>query len=108
MPSSSVVDKQCELNRYTIQLIRKSQAILSPQMHENLKRLLWDLLITMIKYIHTYCEAFLIPYEVEICNDENKSIDIESFQSPVKIKRLMSFYMSLFLLYSPQQQFHVR
>ncbi len=36
-----------------------------------------------MKYIHTYCQAFLIPYEIEICNQENEFIDIRQFASPV-------------------------
>jgi hypothetical protein len=87
--SSLIVDKQRELKDYITQLIKKSQddkkQNLSSQMHENLIRLLWDLLITLIKYIQTYCQAFLIPYEVEIRNEDNKSTDIERFKSPVKL-----------------------
>ncbi|CAF4197511.1 unnamed protein product, partial [Rotaria sp. Silwood2] len=79
------IEKQRELKLYTAQLIKQSQnenkQILTSQTSENLVRLLFDLLLTLMTYIQTYCQAFLIPYEVEIYNDDNKSIDIEQVKS---------------------------
>ncbi|CAF0997755.1 unnamed protein product [Rotaria sordida] len=83
--SSSFIDTQHELKFYTIQLIKQSQneneQVLNSQISENLIQLLYDLLLALIKYIQAYCQAFLIPYDVEIYNDENKSIDIEQVKS---------------------------
>lgn len=44
---------------------------------ENLKELLVDILRTLGKYIQSYCQAFLIPYQFEICDQEDRIIDIE-------------------------------
>ncbi|CAF5165201.1 unnamed protein product, partial [Rotaria magnacalcarata] len=34
-----------------------------------------------MKYVQTYCQAFFIPYEVEIYDDENKAIDIQTLKT---------------------------
>lgn len=69
-------NKQQELKYYKIQL-RKNQN------SEDLIQLVWNVLLTIGKYIQTYCQAFLIPYEVEICDDEYEAIDIEQLMSTV-------------------------
>ena len=83
--SSLIVDKQRELKIYADQLIKKSQNEKEPQIHQNLTRLLYDLLVTLVSYIKTYCHAYLIPYEVEISTDENIIIDVENLKYPVNI-----------------------
>ncbi|CAF4398402.1 unnamed protein product [Rotaria sp. Silwood2] len=87
--SSLIIDKQRELKIFADQLIRKShnehEQQISFEMHEKLTRLLYDSLVIFINYIQTYCHAYLIPYEVEIYNDKNISIDIEELKySPTK------------------------
>ncbi len=86
--SSLIVEKQRELKIYSDQLIKKSQTengpIISSQMHQNLIRLLHNLLLTLVNYIQTYCHAYLIPYQVELYNDEIPSINIERLKYPVK------------------------
>jgi hypothetical protein len=81
--SSLIVDKQRELKVYTIELMKKSLNK-NQEIYQNLTRLLIDLLLTLINYIQTYCQAFLIPYEVEIYNNENQTINIEQFKTSVK------------------------
>jgi len=78
-------DKQRELKIYNLQLRKKfeNEEILSSEISQNFIQLLCDFLVTFIKYIQTYCQAFLIPYHVEIYDQENKSIDIEQFTSLV-------------------------
>ena len=89
--SSFLVDKQHELKTYADQLIKKSQteteSIITPQSHRGLIRLLYNLLVTLVQYIQTYCHAFLIPYDVELYNDENPSIDLERLKYPVRIRK---------------------
>lgn len=77
--SSLMIAKQREFKIYKHQLIKtfENNQILSPEILKNFQKLLWDSLLTIRKYIQTYCQAFLIPYQVEICDQENKSIDIE-------------------------------
>lgn len=85
--SALIVDKQRELKNYADQLIVKSQTNFSgnfSESRETFLRLLHDCIVTLISYIQTYCHAFLIPYEVEIFNDENSSIDFEKLKFPVK------------------------
>jgi hypothetical protein len=85
--SSLIVDKQRELKIYADQLIKKSQheneKQISPEIHQNSTRLFYDLIVIIVSYIQTYCHAYLIPYEVELYNDENKSIAIEQLKYPV-------------------------
>jgi hypothetical protein len=87
--SSLIVDKQRELKIYADQLIKKSQnenePTISSQSHQNFIKLLHNLLVTVVNYIQTYCHAYLIPYEVELYNDETTSIDIERLKYPVNI-----------------------
>ncbi len=96
--SSLIIDKQRELKLYADQLIKKSQnendPLISPQIHQNFIRLLYNLLVTLVNYIQTYCHAYLIPYEVELYNDENISIDIERLKYPVK--NISIFYTLVF------------
>lgn len=85
--SSLIVDKQRELKIYADQLIKKSQneneQQLTPDIHQNFIRLLYNLVVTLVNYIQTYCHAYLIPYEVELYSDENTSIDIQRLKHPV-------------------------
>jgi hypothetical protein len=85
--SALIVDKQRELKIYSDQLIKKSQneneQPITPQTHQNFIRLLYNLIVTLANYIQTYCHAYLIPYEVELYNDENTTIDIERLKYPV-------------------------
>ncbi|CAF4467740.1 unnamed protein product, partial [Adineta steineri] len=87
--SSLIVEKERELKIYADQLIKKSQferdQQQSPQIQQSLTRVLYDLLVTLVNYIRTYCHAYLIPYEVEIYNDENSIIDLELLKYPVNI-----------------------
>lgn len=86
--STTFIDKQLQLNLYTIRLVQqpqnnhdKSFAIEPPQ------TLLIDLILGLMKYIHTYCQTFLIPYEVEAYNDEIGSIDLQQLKfSVIKLK----------------------
>jgi hypothetical protein len=97
--SSTIIEKQRELRIYADQLIKKSQnehdKQISPPIHQNLTRLLYDLLVTFVSYIQTYCHAYLIPYEVELYNDDNSSIDIERLKFPVNISRYIDDDQSL-------------
>lgn len=85
--SSLIVEKQRELKTYADQLIRKSQTNheqqLSPTIHQTLTRLLYDLLVTLVNYVQTYCHAYLIPYEVELYDNDNQTIDVEQLKYPV-------------------------
>lgn len=85
--SSSIVEKQRELKLYADQLIQKSQHAndqqLSSPLHQNLTRLLYDFLVTLVNYIRAYCHAYLIPYDIELYNDEDGAIDIERLKYPV-------------------------
>ena len=83
--SALFLDKQRELNAFIVYLIQQSQNN-NEQIFisQSIRQLLNDLLLTFIKYIQTYCQTFLIPYEVEIYNDENQSIDIEQLTTLVK------------------------
>ena len=87
--SSFIVEKQNELKTYADNLIRKSQAesepTITPQNHRNLIRLLYNFLATIVQYIQSYCHAYLIPYDVEIYNEENPSIDLERLKYPVSL-----------------------
>jgi hypothetical protein len=98
--SSLIVEKQRELKIYADQLIKKSvnekEQQISPQIQQNLTRLLHDLLITLVNYIQTYCHAYLIPYEVELYNDENVTINIEKLKYPVKISFNISVTSEVF------------
>ncbi|CAF0926564.1 unnamed protein product [Adineta steineri] len=80
--SPLIIDKQRELKTYINELIRKSS---NGTERQALVRLLFDSLLAIIKYIETYCQAFLIPYEVEIYNNEHQSIDIEQLKSLLSI-----------------------
>ena len=60
------------IHRYPLKIIRVSLDLLH------------NLLVTIAHYIQTYCHAYLIPYEVELYNDENPSIDLERLSYPVK------------------------
>lgn len=77
--SSLINDKQRDLKIYADQLIRKSQQEqnISKETYEKFIKLIYETLVILINYIQTYCHAYLIPYEVEIYNDENGLIDIE-------------------------------
>jgi hypothetical protein len=99
--SSLIVDKQRELKIYADQLIKKSQSepTISSESHQSLIRLLHNLLVTIVNYIQTYCHAYLIPYEVELYNDENTSINIERLKYPVSIS-IKSDYVVLIVNYS--------
>ena len=94
--SSLVVDKQRELKIYADQLIRQSQKEnqqqISLDMTENLTRLLYDLLVVIVNYIRTYCHAYLIPYDVELYNDNSTTIDIEQLKYPVKEDNKRKFH----------------
>ena len=96
--SSLIVEKQRELKIYADQLIRKSQmeneSITSVEDTQKLTRLLYDLLITVVSYIQAYCHAYLIPYEVQIQNDENQQIDLECLKYPVKISCFSTTFSS--------------
>ncbi|CAF0889442.1 unnamed protein product [Adineta steineri] len=91
--SSLIVEKERELKIYADQLIKKSQferdQQQSPQIQQSLTRLLYDLLVTLVNYIRTYCHAYLIPYEVEIYNDENSITDLELLKYPPTTKDLV-------------------
>lgn len=86
--SSLIVDKQHDLKIYADQLIKKSQydinQTVTPQNHQNFIRLLYNLIVTLVNYIQAYCHAYLIPYEVELYDDENITIDIQQLKYPVK------------------------
>ncbi|CAF3397978.1 unnamed protein product [Rotaria sp. Silwood1] len=87
--SSLIIDKQRDLKNFADQLIRKShhehEQQTSLEINEKLTRLLYDTLVILVNYIQTYCHAYLIPYEVEIYNDKNLSIDIEQLKyTPTK------------------------
>ncbi|UJR21159.1 hypothetical protein I4U23_024258 [Adineta vaga] len=77
--SSKILEKHKELRNYNIELMKHS----SSGKKEHLSRLLFDLLSTLKEYIQTYCQAFLLPYEVEIYNNGNQTIDIEQYTSPL-------------------------
>jgi len=84
--SSLISDKQRDLKIYADQLIRRSQhhhhdETLSKDVYDKFLKLIYETLVILINYIQTYCHAYLIPYEVEIYNDENKSIGIERLKS---------------------------
>jgi hypothetical protein len=85
--SAMIVEKQRELKIYADQLIRKSQTEydqqISLEMYQTLVRLLYDSLFTFVNYIQAYCHAYLIPFEVELYNHDNVSIDFERLESPV-------------------------
>lgn len=85
--SSLIVDKQRELKLFADQLIRKSQhehqVTISNDEQMKLSRLLYDLIVTIISYMETYCQAYLIPYEVQIYNDENPIIHLDQLKYPV-------------------------
>lgn len=87
--SSFIVEKQNELKTYADNLIRKSQAETEPtitsQNHRSLIRLLYNFLVTIVQYIQSYFHAYLIPYDVEIYNDDNPSIDLERLKYPVSL-----------------------
>ena len=74
--SPSMVNKQRELKIYKTQLTNQSE-------NDDLIQLFWNVILTIVKYIHTYSQAFLIPYEVEICDNDNIPIKIEQFLSTV-------------------------
>jgi hypothetical protein len=75
--SSLMINKQQELKHYKIRLSETNQ------ISEDLIQLVWNVLLTVGKYIQTYCQAFLIPYEIEICDNEYEAIDIEQLMSTV-------------------------
>ena len=87
--SSLIVEKQRELKLYADQLIRKSQVEndrqISPQVHQTLIRLLYDTMVTLVVYVQTYCQAYLIPYEVELYNEETATIDLDRLKYPVML-----------------------
>ena len=95
--SALIVDKQRELKNYADQLIVKSQSNSTSNLGESreiLIRLLYDTLVTLISYIQTYCHAYLIPYEVEIYNEENASIELDKFKYPLSSKPLVGTPLS--------------
>lgn len=112
--SSSIVEKQRELKLYADQLISKSQRErdqrISPPVHQNLTRLLYDLLVTLVNYVHTYCHAYLIPFHVELYNDEHGVIDIEQLKYPVSTLLSNIGRSSLLVLLRSRRKtpFHVR
>ncbi|CAM4759904.1 unnamed protein product [Rotaria magnacalcarata] len=83
--STSVFERQLMLKFYATQLKDQSQnqneQVSTSKIPQNLTRLLYDLLLSIMKYVQTYCQAFFIPYEVEIYDDENKAIDIQTLKS---------------------------
>lgn len=103
--SALIVDKQRELKTYADQLIVKSQMTDEQNSlgdsSESFTRLLYDTLLTLISYIQTYCHAYLIPYEVEIYNDERPSIELNELKYPVEIveKKTFSLRMSRFVFH---------
>lgn len=82
--SSLISEKQRELKLFADQLIRKShhehEQHISLELRDRLTRLLYDLIVILVGYVHTYCHAYLIPYEVEIYNEEKVSIDIDELK----------------------------
>lgn len=56
------------------------------QITDELIRLFWNVLRTIQTYIQTYCQAFLIPYSIEVVNQDNQSIDIEQLIDAVIIQ----------------------
>ncbi|CAF3791534.1 unnamed protein product [Rotaria socialis] len=83
--STSLFERQLMLKFYAAQLKNQSEnqneQVSTSKIPQNLTRLLYDLLLSIMKYVQTYCQAFLIPYEVEIYDDENKSIDIQTLKT---------------------------
>ncbi|CAF3475281.1 unnamed protein product [Rotaria sordida] len=92
--SSLISDKQRELKIFADQLIRKShnehEQQITLEIHEKLTRLLYDSLVIFVNYIQTYCHSYLIPYEVELYNDKNISINIEELKYPPTKKNQIS------------------
>ena len=85
--SSPLMEKQSDIKAYLNQLTQSFPAeqpvALTAEATQHLTGLLYQLLSILISHIHTYANAFLIPYEVEIYNDKNDSIDIQRLDSPV-------------------------
>ena len=84
--SSFVLNKINQLKAFANQLSMQSKNNENNQniVLQKTTQVLCDLLLALIKYIQTYCQAFLIPYEVEVYTEENKIIDIKQIQDLVK------------------------
>lgn len=72
--STVLSDKQRQLKLYKRHLIKNSS---NEFITENLKELLYELLRTLNKYIQRYSQAFSIPYQLEILDQDDQSIDFE-------------------------------
>jgi hypothetical protein len=78
--SISMMRRQRELKHYKTQLKKQTE---KSSISEDFIQLIWNVLLTIGKYIQTYCQAFLIPYEVEICDDDYEAVDTEQLLSTV-------------------------
>ena len=106
--STPLVEKQNDIKTYINQMTQKfsSEQLVSftADMTPHLTRLLYELLVILISHIHTYSNAFLIPYEVDIYNDENESLDIQRLNNPVSLTHPIRIVASLDFSVSSQRQ----
>lgn len=106
--SAPVLEKQNEIKTYINQMTEKfsSEQLVSftADMTPHLTRLLYELLVMLISHIHTYSNAFLIPYEVDIYNDENESLDIQRLNNPVSLTHSMRTLVSMDFSFSSQRR----
>ena len=84
---SALIEKQNDIrayiNQFTQNFSSEQPVALTSEATQHLTRLLYQLLSILISHIHTYTNAFLIPYEVEIYNDASESIDLQRLDCSV-------------------------
>ena len=106
--STPLLEKQNDIKAYINQMTQKfsNEQLVSftADMTPHLIQLLYELLVILISHIHTYSNAFLIPYEVDIYNDENESFDIQRLNNPVSLTHSVRTLMSLAFSFSSQRQ----
>ena len=82
--SNSIFNQQRELKAFKNDLLKSTDDD-TIQMR-NFNEILIETLHALYKYIRSYCQAFLIPYKLDITNQYSQSIDIEHIliQSPIE------------------------
>ncbi|CAF0721214.1 unnamed protein product [Didymodactylos carnosus] len=78
-----IVEKQRELRLYIDKITRQSLSkeisseLSSASNNKELIRLLYELVVTLVNYVRTYCNSYLIPYKLYLNDEQNNDINIE-------------------------------
>ena len=84
IPSQRFLDKQNEIKAMVFPVNPRSPIVFNSEFDEKLARLFYELLVVLDDLLRKFCDAFLVPFQLEIFNDEQQNIDLRPPSTPAK------------------------